>query len=176
MYIITIFITIFLFLSIFVVFATGAYAGFSAAPWAPTERKSVERFVKLADIKRGEKMYDLGCGDGRMIFAAAKKGADVEGLEIAILPFIFTTIFRLFQKEKEKIKISYCDIWRKNLSDADIVYFFLMPKVCPKIGEKLKKELKHGAKVITCCFPIENWTPEKVDKKEGRQSFFLYKM
>lgn len=155
---------------------TFAYASLSGAPWVPMNKKDEERFLALADIKPGQKVYDLGCGDGRVVAAAASAGANAEGLEISIFPYILANIRRLFHKDKARMKISYRDIWRVDLSDADVVYFFLMPKVYPKLREKLKKELKKGTKVIAYVWPMKEWQPVRVDIAEGYSKLHLYEM
>jgi len=161
---------------IFLFCLTGAYAGIKGAPWIPTDKKTVERFLKLADIKKGEKIYDLGCGDGRIIFASAQRGAVAEGFEIALFPFLLANFLKIFEKERKNIKILYSDIMNANLFDADVVYFFLLPAVYPKIKEKLKKEMKKGARVVVFVWPIEGWTPFKVDKAEKSSDLYLYEI
>jgi SAM-dependent methyltransferase len=164
---------------IFIIFlfcATGAYAGIKGAPWVPTDKKTIERFLKLVNIKEGDKVYDLGCGDGRIIFASAENRAITEGFEIALFPFFLANFLKLFKKEKKNIKIRYCDIMKANLSDADVVYFFLMPEVYLKIKEKLEKETKKGTKVVAFVWPIEGWTPIKIDKAEKSSNLYLYEI
>ncbi|MBU0636665.1 class I SAM-dependent methyltransferase [Patescibacteria group bacterium] len=159
---------------IFIFLLTFVYAGIRGAPWVPTKKKDIERFLKLAKIIPNQKIYDLGCGDGRLICAAAKVGAEAQGFEISLFPYLLANIYRIFQKNKSKIKISYKDFWYANLNNADIVYFFLMPKIYPKLKQKLEKELKHGAKVITYVWPIKEWTPIKVDVVKGYPNLYLY--
>lgn len=132
--------------------------------------------MKLANIKPGQKVYDLGCGDGRVVVAAARAGANAQGFEISLFPFILASIRRLWQKNKARIRISYRDIWSVNLSDANIVYFFLMPKVYPKLRVKLGKELRKGAKVIAYVWPMKEWQPVKADLTEGYSKIYLYEM
>ncbi len=159
---------------IFIILLTFIYAGWLGAPWVPTHKIDIERFLKLANIKPGQKMYDLGCGDGRLLCAAARSGAKAYGFELSILPFIIANIYRLLQKNKGDIKIFYADFWRADLSDADIIYFFLMPKVYPRLKEKLEKELKKGARVITYVWPIPGWTPVIKDELKNYPNMFLY--
>lgn len=159
---------------VFAFLLTFAYAGLRGAPWVPTRKKDVARFLKLAQIMPGQKMYDLGCGDGRLICAAAKAGAKAQGYELSLFPYLLANIRRIFQKDRSKIKITYKDIWYSNLGDADIVYFFLMPKVYPKLKQKLENELENGAKVIAYVWPIEGWEPVKVDVVKGYPNIYLY--
>ncbi len=125
----------------FIILLTFVYAGWKGAPFVPTRKTDVERFLKLADFKPGQKMYDLGCGDGRLVYATAKQGVKSQGFELSLFPFILAKISGLFQKNTN-FKICYGDFWHADLSDADVVYFFLMPKVYPKLADKLKKNLK----------------------------------
>lgn len=158
---------------LFIIILTFAYGAFRAAPWLPTRSVDIERIVKLADIKSGQKIYDLGCGDGRFIEAAAKEGAIAVGYEISILPYILAKI-RLMKFGKNA-KVKYRDFWFSNLNDADTIYFFLTPKIFSKIHSKFKKELKPGTSVISYVWPLENMEPIKVDKVEGQANMYLYK-
>ena len=161
---------------ILVLLGTFAYAGFHGAPWFPTRKKDVTRFLTLADIKFGQKMYDLGCGDGRLICAAAKVGADAYGLELSLFPFILANIRRYFNKDKERIKISYQNIWNTNLRDADVIYVWLMPGVMTRLQKKFENELKSGTKIVTYCWPIKEWRPIKIDKVLGSPNLYLYEV
>lgn len=161
---------------LFLILLTFAYAGWRGAPWVPTWRRDVDRFLALAQIQPGQKVYDLGCGDGRIVCAAAKAGADACGYEVSLFPFILATLRRLLQKERSNIRIIYRDLWNADLRDADCVYFFLMPKVYPELQEKLRRELKTGAKVIAYVWPIKAWTPLAVNKFEGYPNLYLYEI
>lgn len=163
-----------IFIVFFALLLSAAYANLRGAPWAPTNKKSVERFLHLAEIRPGQKMYDLGCGDGRLVFASAKSGAQAKGFELSLFMYLLANIFRLFQKDRTKIKISCQDLWHSNLNDADLVYFFLMPKTYPKIKKKLENELKIGAKVIAYVWPIDGWEPVKIDILNGHPNLYLY--
>ena len=173
---ITILLLVTLYLFLLGAFITGTLSGLRGVPWLPTRKGEMQRFLKIANIKKGEKVYDLGCGDGRVVFAVAEQGGDVTGLEISILPFLIATAGRAFQKNKRRIKILCRDMWKADLQDADTVYFYLLPKFYPRLKEKLERELKKGAKVVVHSWPVEGWKPVVVDKKKGEQSFFLYKM
>lgn len=119
-------------------------------------------------------MYDLGCGDGRIICAAAGAGARARGFEISLLPYFIAKIRRLFQNNKSNIKISYKNIWNLDLSDADIVYFFLMEEVHPRLKQKFEKELKKGAKIISYAWPIKGWEASMISVVDNRPKIYLY--
>ena len=157
----------------FLFMGTFAYAGIKAAPWFPTWSRDINRFLKLADIKPGQKFYDLGCGDGKLVFAATGAGAKAVGFEISLLPYLIAKT-RSFGIHNSEIKFK--DFWNQNLSDADVVYLFLTPKVNPKAKLKLGIELKKGAKVIAYTWPIEGWQPIKEDSPKDRPAMYLYEI
>lgn len=161
-------------LILLIIIATFVYAGFRGAPWVPTRGRDVERFLKLAEIKSGQKVYDLGCGDGRIVCEAAKAGARAQGFEISLLPYIIAKV-RCYS-ERKRCSILYKDFWNVNLGDADLVYFFLMQKCYPKLKEKFERELKRGTKVIAYVWPIQGWTPVAVDTTKGYPPMYLYQI
>ncbi|MBP7898949.1 class I SAM-dependent methyltransferase [Candidatus Gracilibacteria bacterium] len=167
-----------LFLIVFIILLTFAYAGFRGAPWVPTKSHDVERFLKLAHIKPGQHFVDLGCGDGRLVIAAAEAGASATGYEISLFPFILAHIHGLFQPSeiRKRTAIRYRDFWNTSLEDADIVYTFLMPDKMEKLKAKLKKELKPNSKVIAYVWPIPGWTPVKKDSEDHHYSIYLYEV
>ncbi len=160
---------IYIILVIFV--GTAAYAGFSAAPWLPSRKKDVNRMVKFANIQPGDNVYDLGCGDGRLL-AAAKKfepKCNVFGIELSLLPYIVS-------KLRVRGKVCFGDLFKKDLSDADVVFVFLMKRIYPKLKAKLEKELKPGTRVIVNTWRIDGWEVEKKDSGYKKAIVYLYKI
>ena len=151
---------------------TTVYSLVRGIGWVPTWQKDVERFLRLAEIKPGQVVYDLGCGDGRLVMAAAKLGAKAIGLEVSILPFVGAYSRKIFSGSKAKIK--FRDFWLVDLKEADVVYFFLIPRIYEQLKNKLAKELKPGARVIAYVWPIEGWQATTVDKPVGRPAMYLY--
>jgi len=164
-----------LFIFIFLMVITFAWAGYRGAPWVPTWGSDVKRFLKLADIKRGERVYDLGCGDGRLVASASKAGGRAVGFEISLFPYFIAKIRGFFLRSID-YTIRYKDFWGADLRDANVVYFFLMPKIYPKLKEKLERELKKGTRVIAYVWPIEGWEPIKIDKLYKKSTIYLYKV
>lgn len=165
-----------LFAIIFLVLLTFTYAGLKGAPWVPTKANDVERFIKLADIQPNQTMIDLGCGDGRLLLAAAAANTNVQaiGYELSLLPYILAHARRLFSPHRSRIHIHYGNALTKNLHNADIVYSFLMPKIHTELKEKFTKELRPGAKMITYVWPIEGLEPSKISTLEKNFKIYLY--
>ena len=158
---------------ILLLLGTSVYAGLRGAPWVPTKKNDIARVLKLSDIKKDQKMIDLGCGNGRIVFAAAKKGIKADGLEVSLFPFVLAKLNELFANNKNA-RIKYRDMWSYNLADVDLVYFFLTPKVIPKLKKKFEDELRPGTKVISYVWPIEGWEPIKIDTYSGNPTMYLY--
>lgn len=159
---------------ILILLITYAYGSWRGAPWVPSKKLDVERFVKLAQISEGEIVYDLGCGDGRILQAVVDAGGEARGFELSLLPYLIAKI-KLFKKRK-KCQIVYGDFWFKNLGDADIVYIFLMPKIYEKLVIKFKTELKKGTKVVSYVWPLPGMEPIKIDKAEKYPPLYLYEI
>lgn len=166
-------IIVFIFFLFLLTFAWGAKQG---APWVPSKAEDVERFLSLANLKSGQVMYDLGCGDGRFVCAAAARGARAVGFEISLFPYLLAQMRRFFLGTRENCKISYKNFWSADLRDADVVYFFLMQKIYPRLKEKLETELRPGAKVIAYVWPVDGWEPKIVSRLPRRPSLFLYEI
>ena len=167
--------TTLLYILIFLILATATYGALSSAPWLPTKKRDVKRMADIADIKKGEIVYDLGCGDGRLIFAVARLGAKAIGIEVFILPYLYACIKKIFYRN---VVILYGDFFNYDISQADVVMIFLMPKSYKKIIEKLAKELRPGSRVVVYCFEIEEWKNKlvKVDKEDNQLQVYLYKV
>lgn len=140
------------------------FAG-SDAPFIPTKMDSIRKILKLAGDKKrparplaGKKFYELGSGDGRVVFTAAKLGADSTGIEQSWIRILYS---RFKGRKYKKARFYHGNIFSKNYSDADIIYIYLLPKGVKKLEEKLKQELQKGAVVITQTYHFQNWKPYK---------------
>jgi len=153
-------------------FSTLAIAGKSFAPWVPTKKKDIERVMRLAELRPGEIWFELGCGDGRMTVAAAQAGSKATGIELALPLYLAAKIRAL----KSSAKIRYGNLFKLDISNADVVYFFGMPDpITKKLKTKLEAELKPGTRVISYAFPVEGWEPLIVDKPtENDIDIYLY--
>lgn len=151
-------------------FFSAGIGGWLAAPYVPTRSRDIARFLELAEIKTNDVVYDPGCGDGKILVAAASRGADARGFEISILNYLFCKIFR------RNIKVSFKNFFKADFRDADIVYMFLSPKAHKKMGEILRKQMKKGSRIIAYAWPIEGWEPEKINRAASQPDLFLYRI
>lgn len=152
------------------------------APYYPTPETIVERMLQLGGLKAGEKVYDLGSGDGRIVIMAAQKfHADAVGIELD-RDLCRQSLARIKKLGLEKTAhIVNGDLLAQNYSSADLVTVYLLPdSINNKVQPLLDKQLKKGARVVAHDFEFRNWTPEKVeniaDDGEGRShTLFLYR-
>jgi len=166
---------VFLSILALIVLATFAYGGWRGAPWVPTKPADVARFIKIANLRPGQIVFDLGCGDGRLVAAAAELDAMAQGYEVSLLPYILAKL-RLWHLHNPRARVFFRDFWFENLSSADVVYFFLTPEIMSRIKAKFEHELKAGAKVISYVWPIPGWQPKVIDRPSRSLPLYLYEM
>ena len=143
------------------------------APYYPTPETVVEKMLQLGELKPGEKMFDLGSGDGRIVIMAAQKfKANATGVEFDK---------DLWQQSTDRIKnlglekranIIQGDIAKQDFSSANLITVYLLPNSNDKIRPLLEKQLKKGTRIVSHDFEFSGWTPEKTvdidDDGEGR--------
>jgi protein-L-isoaspartate O-methyltransferase len=151
------------------------------APYYPTPETIVEKMLQLGGLKAGEKMFDLGSGDGRIVIMAAQKyHADATGIEFDK---------DLWKQSSDRIKslglskaarVINGDILRQDVSSAALVTVYLLPASNEKVRPMLEKQLKKGTRVVAHDFEIAGWEPDEVqqveDDGEGRShTLYLYR-
>ena len=155
-------------------------SGEKLAPYFPTPETIVDKMLELGGLKPGEKMYDLGSGDGRIVIMAARKyKADATGVELDP---------SLYRQSSERIKtlglaptarIIQGDLLQQDYSSADLLTIYLLPVAVDRVTPIFEKQLKKGARVVAHDFEFSNWTAAKtldLDDGEGRSHrLFLYK-
>lgn len=148
------------------------------APFVPTPMERCRKMLSVAKVKKGEKVYDCGCGDGRTVYLAANEfGAEAFGIELSPLVYFWARIRKLFWRSRADI--SFGNLWWHSFTDADVVAFYLMPEMMERIAVKLEKELKPGARVVSYAFPVKRWKPVAQiprDHKKGHCPIWVYEM
>jgi hypothetical protein len=159
---------------VIVILGTAAYGGNSAAIWVPMAKGDAERAVALAGVQSGDKIYDLGCGDGRVVLAAATFEAIATGFEVSLVPYLLAKLRRLRSPHRAQATIRYANFWKQDISDARIIFIYLMPGMYEKIMKKIQSECVPGTKVVTYVWPIGGIEPREISKKDKAPNIFLY--
>lgn len=145
------------------------------APYVPSNAKTVERMLEFAEIKPNDVVYDLGSGDGRLVFAAAKTARSAIGYEISYPIFLLSKLKQYFFRHKGKIHNR--SFLKTKLHDADVIFCYLLDPTMKKLQEKFIKELKSGTRIICHGFKIPGWTAIKhlpMDKKTRSGTVWMY--
>jgi SAM-dependent methyltransferase len=137
-------------------------------PFVPSPQEVVDKMIALAGVKKGDVVYDLGSGDGRIVIAAAKKGAKAVGFEID--PDLVGQSRANIQKAgvQELAEIRNQDILTVDLSPASVVTMYLLPDVNLKLRPNLLSQLKPGSRVVSHSFDMGDWKPDRIERVEGR--------
>ena len=133
-------------------------------PFVPTPHKVVEEMLRMADVKKDDILYDLGCGDGRIVISAAQK-IGTRGVGVDIDP----ERIRESRKNAEKARVKDLtqfikqDLFQTDFSKATVVTMYLLPSVNLKLRPKLMNELKPGARVVSHNFGMSGWLSDKTE-------------
>lgn len=127
------------------------------APYLPTRRPQIKAALELADLKPGETMLELGCGDGRVMIAAAKRGVNVIGYELN--PFLAALAWLRARRYGGQVKVVWGDYWRADWPPAEMVFTFLLTKYMPKLDEKLRRYPHKPVRLVSYAFEIPGKRP-----------------
>jgi SAM-dependent methyltransferase len=123
------------------------------APWVPTPRAVVRRMLSLAAVRPGEVVYDLGCGDARVLVAAARRfGARGVGVEIDVSRFLWSLARIAASGLWGRVRLVRGDLFRQDLREADVVVTYLLQDTNDRLQTKLLQELRPGARVVSNTF------------------------
>ncbi|HEV8341258.1 MAG TPA: methyltransferase domain-containing protein [Candidatus Binatia bacterium] len=146
-------------------------------PFVPTPPEVVDRMLELAEVKRGDVLYDLGSGDGRVVIRAAKKyGVKAVGVEID--PDL---VQRSRAKAKDEgvdhlVEFREQDALTVDVSPASVVTLYMLPEFNAKLRPIFDRQLRSGSRVVSHDFGIDGWIPIKVEKMDGGwyHTHFIY--
>jgi ubiquinone/menaquinone biosynthesis C-methylase UbiE len=153
-------------------------------PYVPTHHKVVEAMLKTAAVKEGETVYDLGCGDGRIVIAAVKDFKAKKGLGVDFNPERLKDCeksmadAKLSDDQKKAITFKQGDVLKlkaEDLKGVDVVTLYLLPSVNRELKPVLKAGLKKGARVVSHDFDMgDDWMPEKTVQVEADRTHTVY--
>ena len=135
----------------------------------PTPYNVVAQMLALAQVREGDMVYDLGCGDGRIVIAAAKE-AGARGVCVDIDPVRIreSRLNAASAGVAERIRFVEDDLFTTGIADATVVVLFLWPELNLKLRPRLWRELQPGTRVISYVHNMGDWLPLKTVKVEGR--------
>jgi SAM-dependent methyltransferase len=137
-------------------------------PYVPTTDEGVAAMLTLADIKPSDVVYDLGCGDGRIVIAAAKKfGA--RGVGVDIDPARIREANENVKKAgvEKLVRFEEKDIFQTDIHDANVVMLFLLNSINLKLRPKLLRELRPGTRIVSNTFDMGDWKPDREAAVDG---------
>lgn len=149
----------------------------SIAPFVQTPLEVAKKMLDLSQVKPGEVLYDLGCGDGRLIILAAKDiGANSTGIELRedLVERAKTEIKRL--NLESRVRVIQGNFFDVNISDADVVTLYLTSSANERLRPKLEAELRQGARVISHDFKVPGWKPSAVYNELLGHTIYTYRI
>ena len=130
--------------------------------------KKVRRMLEIANVQPNELVYDLGCGDGRIIVMAARKfGARAVGIEIDLSRYLWCQFLITILGLRKKVKVIYGDLFKKDYSDADVLFCYLLQSTNNRLEDKLLEELQPTTRVVSNTFMFHGLTLTNVDADLG---------
>jgi len=127
------------------------------APYLPTLTSQVDSALELASLKPGQTLLELGCGDGKVVIAAAKQGVQVVGYELN--PFLVAVAWLRTRRYRKNVTIIWGDFWRKDWKKADAIFVFLLPKYMEKLDTKIDRYPHKPVKLVSFAFSIPTKKP-----------------
>lgn len=137
-------------------------------PFEPSPHHVVDEMLKLADVRKTDVVYDLGCGDGRIVIAAAQKyGARGVGIDIDPQRIKESQENARAARVADRVTFRNEDLFEANIAEATVVTLFLWPEVNLKLRSKLLADLKPGTRVVSYYWDMGEWQAEKTIKIDG---------
>jgi len=150
--------------------------GFLPSVWAlgqdvvyvPTQQVVVDAMLKLADVQKSDIVYDLGCGDGRMVITAARTyGTKGKGIDIDPQRIKEANENAQNAGLTDKVEFVLGNLFEADVSEASVVTLYLLESLNLKLRPKLLEQLKPGSRVVSNTFNMGDWVPDKVEYVEG---------
>ena len=139
--------------------------------WVPTPDEVVERMLTMAQVGPNDFHMDLGSGDGKIVIAAAKRGARALGIEYN------PDMVKLAQENAQKAGVAgrasfrRADIFQTDFSQATVVTMYLLPSLNMKLRPQIL-QMRPGTRVVSHSFTMEDWEPDEISSMDGRRAYF----
>jgi protein-L-isoaspartate O-methyltransferase len=149
------------------------------APYVTSPEHAVDKMLEMANLKSGETLYDLGCGDGRILIAAAER-YKVKAVGIEISDHLARTAAEKVKKAglQSQVKVVHGNFMHTDLSGADVVTLYLATTANESLRPNLERYLRPNTRVVSYDYPIPGWKPVDTSESEGRHganhTIYLY--
>jgi SAM-dependent methyltransferase len=175
--------------SVFLLYAGSVYAQRrnladyrdNLAPYVTSPEHAVDKMLQMANLKPGETLYDLGCGDGRIILAAAER-YKVKAVGIEISDRLANSTAEKVKKAglQAQVKVVHGSFMHMDLSGADVVTLYLATAANESLRPNLERYLRPNTRVVSYDYPIPGWKPIDTSESEGRHganhTIYLYEV
>lgn len=137
-------------------------------PYVPTPQIVVDRMIELGNVDAKDVLYDLGCGDGRLVITAAKKGARAMGVDLNPVRIAEANENAKKAGVTDRVQFKVANLFTTDVSPASVVTLYLLPEVNLKLRPQLWKQLKVGTRVVSHAFDMGDWAPEQTERVDGK--------
>jgi cyclopropane fatty-acyl-phospholipid synthase-like methyltransferase len=152
----------------------------SLAPYVPSPQVVVDKMLEAADLKAGETVYDLGCGDGRIVITAAEK-FKAKGVGVELSPKLVREAKDQVEQRglQDRITIIHGNLLDVDVTPADVVTLYLLTTSNERLKPVFEKCLRRGARVVSHDFVMRGWKPARVEKVHANNrthTIYVYEM
>lgn len=141
-------------------------------PYVPTPQPIVDEMLRLANVQKDEMVYDLGCGDGRIVITAAQKyGAKGIGVDLDPERIADSNKNAQTANVTDKVKFVQGDLFKMDFKDADVLMMYLLPEVNLRLRPKILNDLKPGTRVVSHAFDMKEWEPDERSNPMGARVY-----
>lgn len=156
---------------------------FFLVPYVPTKKRVVAVMVKAARLKPQETVFDLGCGDGRLLLEAERfaktRRTQIRAVGFEIAPLVFALAWLRKIIKNSTIRLKFQSFFSADLRPANVIFCYLLPNVMPRLAAKIKKECRKGTRIISNTFHIPGLKPSKIftkDPANGLPTIYVYQL
>ena len=143
-------------------------------PPVPTKPDRIRKALQLANLQSNETLYDLGAGDGRVLFIAAQDfGANAVGIEIGPIQCAWIWLRAVTSGLGKQIRVKWENYFKADLYDADVVFVYATSREIVKLAPHLEKQMKKGARLVSISADFREWEPSAFDEQN---LIFVYDM
>ncbi|HEU0051401.1 MAG TPA: hypothetical protein VFQ60_05105, partial [Patescibacteria group bacterium] len=163
------FIFLLLTCAIILIFLRESSLIFTGAPYISIPKEVIPAILDALELTPTSILFDLGSGDGRVLFAAVKRadGLQGKGIDRSLIP-TWTARFQKWKQHEHAVEIMRGDFFQADLSSATHIFVYLFPKLMNELLPKLQKELKPKTRLVSCDYQFADLEPKKIIELEHR--------